>query len=252
MRPPARAVSDPAAARQPADGARPGADRRLGHRRPADRDHGAGHRRGARGRLPGRGRQPRPQARRLLQRVLELPRRGGGRGPDRGPDRAAPARRDRGGGRGGLRPRHLRLGRPAHTAAAADPRRHAEAPRGVRLLAHDRRGGARVAVRHRGRQAARPEERRARSWSRSAAARTPSWRCAWRADLGKRIRGAGRGHARRPAGGSGPERWHREQAALDAFVKRAWRRREGRAARCARRRPCGPPSCARRAPPDWW
>ena len=65
---------------------------------------------------------------------------------------------------------HLRLGR----ARGRRPRR--QRPDG--LLADHRRGRPRLPVRHRGRQAAWHQGRSGASSSRSAAGRTPSWRCA--------------------------------------------------------------------------
>ena len=163
-RPAADPVPHPPAACQPAHGARPRPHRRRRCQRAADRDHRARHRRGPGGREPVRGRDPGPHVAAAPPAGARLRRRGGRRAAHAGPHRPPRVgRRDRGGRRGGQRPRHLRLGRAAHPVAdrpcrcgghGAGAGRRA-CPPAAGLLPDHRRGRARVAVRHRRRQAAR-------------------------------------------------------------------------------------------------
>ena len=92
-------------------------------------------------------------------------------------------------------PDRLRLGRQASRPGRASPRSG--------LQPHDRRGRPRRPVRHRRRQADRLAADGAASWSPSAAALTPSWRCALAGALAQRAGGTRRRHAR---GAAGPHR----------------------------------------------
>ena len=109
-------------------------------------------------------------ARRLLQKVLDYAPNGTPIHPIVRIGRHAVGGDHRGVGGAGGRPHHLRLGRQG-----ADRQRRSER-RPDRLLTDDRRGRPRVAVRHRGRQAARRRARSSVSWCRSAAVPTRSWR----------------------------------------------------------------------------
>ena len=124
-------------------------------------------------------------ARRLLQRVLDFAPEGTTIPADRAHRPAGGRGHHRGIRRAGVGPRDLRLGRQG----AERPQR----PRPGGVLAHDRRGRARLAVRHRGRQAARrhidPADPRAGPRRAARRARDP---------LRRRDRTDARGHGRSP------------------------------------------------------